>query len=291
MRTSHSGDSIAPVSAVFDISGKVGNSPVVISVPHAGRDYPPALAAQLAVPLAKVRALEDRHVDVLTGLAAGRGHAVLVARAPRLLIDLNRAETDYDAATIRGAHPGASRPSFRARGGLGLVPDRLAGVGRLWRAPVDIATMTARIAAIHRPYHAALARLITAARARHGIAVLIDLHSMPPLKGLNAADVVIGDLHGRCADRDIIALLAELLAERGLRTALNTPYAGGHLIERHARPDAGVHTVQLEIDRRLYLDTRLDTPGSQAARIARIIADLADALASGAQSALPVAAE
>lgn len=285
------------VSKIFDSHNTDGATgaqrSVCLSVPHAGRDYPDWIANDLNVPLARTRSLEDRYADTLVGEAVSRGYPALVARTPRLVIDLNRAETDFDPATVGGPCAMFARPSARARGGLGLVPDRLGTAGRLWKSRLSASDLAARIAALHRPYHRALDDMLAAAHTRHGTAVLIDVHSMPSLPGAEAADVVIGDLCGRAADPALAAVAHDLLEANGVRVARNTPYAGGHILERHTRPTRGIHGLQIEIDRRLYLDAKLDLPGTGVARIARIIADLADALSDAAASlrSWPIAAE
>lgn len=265
----------------FDIHGRPGSGPVCISVPHAGRAYPRDIASMLAMPLSRARGIEDRHVDLLAGAAIAQGHCTVIAQTPRLLIDLNRAETDFDPATIGETSMHGARPSFRARGGLGLIPDRLPGAGALWRHRPDMSVLADRIGTVHRPYHAALAACLAAARRRHGRAILIDLHSMPPLTGRHAADIVIGDLHGRSAGPEIVETVQSVFERSGLRVARNVPYAGGYILERHAKPDANVHAVQIEVDRRLYLDTRLDTPGSGLIRMMEVIANVANMLSAG----------
>lgn len=280
------------MSAAFRILGPYPASPVCISIPHAGRAYPHDIEALLAVPLARVRALEDRHVDAFGPLLARRGHAIIIANTPRLLIDLNRSETDIDPATMVASYLPSCRPSLRARGGLGLVPDRLAGTGRLWRFALDAKTLTSRIIELHRPYHAALAALLARSQSLHGRAVLIDLHSMPPLPGADAADVVIGDRHGRSASQGVIAVARATFEQAGLRVAYNQPYAGGHILERHGRRDHGIDALQIEIDRRLYLDSKLDLPTADVSRIGTILGDLADRLAaSSLEQDWPLAAE
>lgn len=276
----------------YDLFCAKNPGPVCIAVPHGGRDYPAEIAPVLAMPLARARGIEDRYVDLLADEAIARGHCTLVARTPRLLIDLNRAETDIDPATVEGCMVHGARPTYRARGGLGLIPDRLPGAGALWRRRVDLSTLADRIAKIHRPYHAALAKCLGSALRAHGHVIMIDLHSMPPLTGHNAASVVIGDLNGIAAGPEIVDAAQALFERNGLRVARNIPYAGGYVLERHARPLAQVHAIQVEIDRRLYLDSRLDTPGPGVARLAGIIADLADMLAAlRPESTLPIAAE
>lgn len=250
-------------------------SPVVLSVPHAGRDYPPALRMALRAPLASLAALEDRHVDAIA-LAARERETLLLQTAPRAWIDLNRAEHERDPLLDDGACRGAGA-SAKVRAGIGLVPRRTAAAGELWRCRLSAAEVEARIAADHRPYHETLAQVLAAARARFGCAVLLDVHSMPPIAG-GRARVVIGDRFGRAAGARFVACVEEALGREGLHHMLNTPYAGGHILERHAAPQIGIHAIQLEIDRALYLDRRLDQPGTGAAATARMLRAVIDAL-------------
>lgn len=250
-------------------------SPVIVSVPHAGRDYPAELVRALRVPLAALRSLEDRHVDAVAR-AARDGETMLVQRRARAWIDLNRAEGERDPRVDAGATPGAS--SAKLRSGLGLVPRRASAVGDLWRARFPAAAIEARIVADHRPYHRRLSQLLLAARARWGIAVLLDLHSMPPL-GPGEPRVVIGDRFGGSAGA---RFTARLEAACGVPHALNAPYAGGHVVERHGRPRDGIHALQLELDRSLYLDARLDVPGPGLAATAALVRRCLRALAEEA---------
>jgi N-formylglutamate amidohydrolase len=252
---------------------------VVVSVPHAGRDYLPALRAMLRVPVAALAALEDRRMDAVADAARGV-ETMLVQRLPRAWIDLNRCETERDPRLDEGAAASAQPiVSAKVRSGLGLVPRRTTHVGDLWTRRLAGAEVEQRIADAHRPYHAALAETLAAARARFGAAVLLDLHSMPSLAGSGAPQVVIGDRFGRAASARFVHRVEAEVEASGLRHALNSPYAGGHILDRHARPAGGVHGVQFEIDRALYLDRRgeLSTGFAEVvALVRRVIAVLAD---------------
>lgn len=265
-------------------------SPIVLSVPHAGRDYPLALRAALRVPLAAATVLEDRYIDAVA-LAAHRDEALFVQRRARAWIDLNRSEQERDPAIDEGAAWTAlPLASAKLRGGLGLVPRRVAGAGELWRRRLDAQDVAARIRDDHRPYHAALALALAAARARFGTAVLLDIHSMPSL-GPDQPRLVIGDRFGRSAGTRFIAAIEAVAARHGVMAALNTPYAGGHILDTHARPASGVHAIQIEFDRSLYLDPAGDRPGDTLPAVARLLRDMIDALADEAATTLSIAAE
>lgn len=262
--------------------------PVLIAVPHGGRHYPPALIAAMRNPDFATMRLEDRYADLLAAeIAARSGAALLVAHAPRAMLDLNRAADDVDwemfgLPTPRGeALPRAGR---RARGGLGLVPRRLPGLGEVWKRPMDGSVLEARIAAIHAPYHAALAQTLEELRMRWGAALLVDLHSMPPLParpgGEPAAEFVIGDRFGTACDGTVVGAAFGYFAESRRKAAHNRPYAGGYVLERHADTAHGIHCLQLEVDRRCYLDERQAELGRGFAATTELLAGFVRRLAA-----------
>lgn len=254
-------------------------SPVVVSVPHAGRDYPLQLRAAAAVPVASMLALEDRHADTLA-LAAHGEETLFVQRRARAWIDLNRAEDERDPLIDDGARPiPAGAAAVKLRSGLGLIPRRAAPGVTLWRRRLTDDEVRQRIAEDHRPYHAALGEALIAARDRFGAALLIDLHSMPPLPGPLGAQVVLGDRFGRSAGARLVHRIEGEVTAAGVTAALNTPYSGGHILSRHGRPASGVHAIQVEIDRRLYLDAGLNMPGKGLAATAAMLRRLIDAAA------------
>jgi N-formylglutamate amidohydrolase len=239
--------------------------PVVIAVPHAGRAYPESLLDRMRHPDFAAPRLEDRYADLLgEAVSDVTGAALLMARAPRAMLDLNRSSDDVDWEMMRGAPADASTHSGvfsrRARSGLGLVPRRLPGLGELWKRRLDHAELQDRIGCIHEPYHNALASTLESIRDRWGAALLIDLHSMPPLAARSAGEAapefVVGDRFGSSCDGGIIGSAFAVLAQSARRASHNRPYAGGYVLERHARRHEGLHCLQLEIDRTCYLDSR-----------------------------------
>ena len=251
-------------------------SPVVISVPHAGRDYPTGCAQLCRVPITKLLRLEDRYADLLVESCISAGYSTIIAQTPRLWIDLNRAEDDF--VDRIGAQRLGTHASTKARSGLGLIPTRLSGVGDIWRMPPDAAELDARVSQYHRPYHAAIGMALEAARARFGVAVLLDIHSMPPLLGQDSAQIVLGDRFGRAAAMAVTDAARAVCTMARYRTALNTPYAGAYILERHGQPMAGVHALQLEMCRSLYLDETLNAPGTGLPELQRLILNVAAAV-------------
>jgi N-formylglutamate amidohydrolase len=272
----------------FDSFGpRDAQSPVVVSVPHAGRAYPSMLSRMTHYTPDQLMPLEDRYADLLVEELGATTHRVIIARAPRGWIDLNRAESDFDPAMLtppqRPQHP----LSARARGGLGLIPKRTAGLGEIWHAPLTTAQLEQRISTIHRPYHAEVARAMEAAHARFGIAILVDLHSMPTLpRSVRASNptIIFGDRFGRtCADR-YSARAAAIAESAGHSVGFNVPYAGGYILDRHGSPARGHHALQIEFDRSLYLDGTHSFAGDGLPRIQSLFVRIVDALTDEAIS-------
>lgn len=281
--------STIPPGAHFTLKPGEDTHFCMLATPHAGRTYSTDLLQALRVPPEKLLKLEDRHVDRLLGHARARGFGTLVAHAPRALIDLNRPLSDFDFKMVNedeaaqlipaGISPGRL-PGPRARGGLGLIPRRLPTCGNLWNRRFSADEILARLDHIHKPYHATLERAMDDMADRHGTAILIDVHSMPPLPITSherPAQIVIGDLHGTSAAEEIVAAIVDVAANSGLRVVRNNPYAGGYVLRRHGNVRRGRHAVQVEIDRRLYLDSMLVEPGKGLDAIDRMVADMADA--------------
>lgn len=261
-------------------------TPIVLSVPHAGRDYPLPLRAALRVPLAALRPLEDRYADALALDAAGE-ETVFVAQRARAWIDLNRDESERDPRLDDGAAVRGAPLSAKIRSGLGLVPRRAGNAGDIWRHRLGGDEVVQRIRDDHRPYHEAIAAALAAARARFGVAVLVDVHSMPSLEPAGAAPrLVVGDRFGKSAGARFASRVEEVARAHGMATAANAPYAGGHILARHGDPRRGIHALQLEFDRALYLDDALDGPGPGMIATARLLRAILDAVAD---EALPLA--
>ena len=261
--------------------------PVLLSVPHAGRDYPQWLLNMAAKGKASLTSLEDPLVDRLVWRALRHGIGAVIATAPRAAVDCNRAEHEIDPAVVEGS---SGRPlSVRARGGLGIVPGRTPRHGFLWRTSIRAEQLEQRLAAAHRPYHQAVERELAAIHGRFGCALLLDCHSMPPSPGVPS--IVFGDLHGHSAASWIGAEARAIAARHGFSAGSNEPFAGGHIVERHGQPKRNIHALQVEIDRSAYLDSTLAAPGPGFDRLARLIEALALELGAGLGGAFATAAE
>ena len=272
----------------FAISGpSPSRIPVLIAVPHAGRGYTGSLLERMRNPVFAALKLEDRYVDLLAhDVARATGATLLVAEAPRAMIDLNRAADDIDWDMFgRGvpADVGSYTPGRRARSGLGLIPRRLPGIGELWKRRHDEAELSARISGIHEPYHRSLGEELSGLRERWGAALLLDLHSMPRLAlrgGQPPPEFVLGDRFGAACNGSLVGSVFTYFSEMRRGAAHNRPYAGGYVLERHAAPAQGLHALQLEIDRSSYLDTRMAEPGDGFAEMVGLLSGLVRRLAA-----------
>ena len=256
-----------------------GNLPVLLSVPHSGRDYPDWLVAMAASGRASLTSLEDPLVDRLAWRAIQHGAGAVIARTPRAAVDCNRAEDEVDPSVIDGARRG--RVTARARGGLGIIPARTQQHGYLWRRAVTPKQLDERLDQAHRPYHRAIEDQLSLLLDRFGCALLLDCHSMPPPPD-GIPPIVFGDCHGRSAEAWISDEAVAIAARHGFAAGLNDPFAGGHVVERHGAPTRGVHALQIELDRRCYLDASLSAPCEGFDRAASLI----EALAVGLGEAL-----
>lgn len=258
-------------AAPFEVlRARVLKTPLVFASPHSGRVYPPDLMSATRLDAREIRRSEDALVDGLIEGGRAAGAALVLCRVGRAYVDVNRDPLELDAAMFSDAAPkGAIVTSSRVAAGLGAVP-RVVGDGRaIYARKLRFAEARGRLERVHAPWHAALAKLLTTAHGRFGHGVLIDWHSMPSAAGRGEArkgrprpDVVLGDRHGDSCAAGLTALMKRELEAMGYVVALNRPYAGGYTTQVHGRPETGVHALQVELDRGLYLDERTLEPKS-----------------------------
>ena len=254
------------------------SGPVVVSVPHAGRIYPPEILAAARVDRPNLERLEDSWCDLIAVGAADAGATVVHALWARAVADLNRGEGQMAPGEVAmPLRAQFSAPGRKERAGLGVVPTRLADCGPLWKRPIDGEGLEWRLESFHRPYHAALTEALTAARHRFGHAILIDLHSMPsipPGQPGHGARIIVGDRFGETASDWLIDRAMASSVRLGEVVTRNQPYAGGHIIRTHGRPGEGVHAVQIELDRSLYLTPERSPDSARVARLAHWFSEL-----------------
>lgn len=267
--------------------------PLIVTVPHAGRALTPALIERLRVPAAQLRQLEDPWVDRLLETVPAHGGWLVTTRWARAVADVNRAADEF---AFTAPVPGW-RATAKARIGLGVVPTRLAGAP-IYATPLDPAAVGARLAQAHRPYHDALGALVDDLHGRFGEVLVVDAHSMPDSAqppALPPVDAVIGDRWGTSAEAGRVALLERALTGERFTTARNRPYAGGYITRHYGRPADGVHVVQLELRRGLYMDEAAFAPtpafAGIRARLEGVVAALVRHLRGRGEAAFALAGE
>lgn len=261
-------------------------SPLVFDSPHSGSRYPRAFLAASRLDPLTLRRSEDAFVDELIGTAPAHGVAVLTARYARAFVDVNREAYELDQAMFEDELPSFARArTARVAAGLGSIA-KIVGEGQeIYRRKLTFAEARRRIEAVHRPYHDALGALIADTRRRHGRAALIDWHSMPSAASNGAertqrgCDMVLGDRFGSACAPDLTRLVERELECMGYRVARNAPYAGGYTTEFYGRPAEGVHALQIEINRAVYLDEAALQPTAGFGRLKRNLEKLVKVLA------------
>src|SRR3984885_2972489 len=239
--------------------------PLVFNSPHSGNIYPPAFLAAARLELTRLRRSEDSFVDELFAGVVPRGFPLMRAHFPRCYIDVNREPYELDPRMFDGRLPSfANTRSLRVAGGLGTVARVVGDAQEIYdqRIPVDDALR--RIEGLYKPYHRTLRRLVTRVHRDFGAAILVDCHSMPSIAGGRddrpRADVVIGDRYGTSCVAVVADAVEAALHEAGYSVSRNKPYAGGFITEHYGNPPAGLHAIQLEINRALYMDERRFEP-------------------------------
>jgi N-formylglutamate amidohydrolase len=233
--------------------------PVVVDVPHAGRRYPRAFVESTRLSAQSLRRSEDAYVDLLFAEAVALGAPQLCAEFPRAYLDVNREPYELDPRMFEERLPGfANTRSMRVAGGLGTIP-RIVGEGHdIYAGKLHINDALERIDRCYRPYHAALRGLVDRTRNRHGICVLLDAHSMPSTgleqNGVARSDIILGDRYGTSAAPAVVDIAEAAFRAVGLHVTRNRPYAGGFITEHYGDPGNGVHALQIEVNRSLYME-------------------------------------
>ena len=235
--------------------------PFVFNSPHSGTAYPQAFLSASRLDSRRIRLSEDAHVDRLFDHVVPAGAPLLRAHFPRAFLDVNREPYELDPKMFTGRLPAyANVRSIRVAGGLGTIARVVAEQEEIYGGPIPVEEGLQRIEEIYKPYHAALRRLLAQTHVRFGAAVLIDCHSMPSVvRGQDPrsrSDFVLGDRYGTSAARALVEHAADLLVDLGYTVSINKPYAGGVITEHYGRPAKGLHALQIEVNRAIYMDER-----------------------------------
>jgi N-formylglutamate amidohydrolase len=236
--------------------------PLVVASPHSGAHYPPEFVASSRLDAVALRRSEDSFIDEIFGAAPALGAPLLRALFPRAYVDPNREPYELDPAMFADSLPGfANTRSPRVAAGLGTIA-RVVATGRdIYRDKLRLAEALERIQALYQPYHGALRRLISETREAFGCCILIDAHSMPSIggpmdsdAGRQRVDVILGDVHGASCAPLVTEMAEQTLRELGYAVTRNNPYSGGFTTQNYGRPRRGIHALQIEINRGLYMD-------------------------------------
>ena len=260
-------------------------TPIVFDSPHSGARYPRHFLEASRLDAQTLRRSEDAFVDELVAPCVAIGAPLLRAFFPRAYLDVNREPFELDPQMFEGRLPEHSNTrSLRVAAGLGAIPRVVGDAQPIYRGPIPVAEGLARIAALHRPYHECLTALVDRARARFGLSIVLDCHSMPSTStDVAGCDIVIGDRFGSSAAGWIVDTLEQALRDRGLIVRRNKPYAGGYIAEHYGAPLRGSHAVQIEINRALYMDEKAIRKLEKAGLLAETLLQMSRALAGRVQ--------
>lgn len=259
--------------------------PLVLDSPHSGSHYPDDF--QSALPVHDLRDGEDSFIDLLWQPAADRGVPLLAALFPRVYLDANRHVGDIDLDLMEGGHwPHEHRPSGKAALGKALLW-RLLDDGRpIYQRRLGVAEVQGRINRCHAPYHQALRALLDAAHQRFGAVLHLNCHSMNPVSGLMGvggagqvrADIVLGDRDGTSCAPELTELVRARLSAMGYRVAVNDPFKGVELVRAYAEPSANRHSLQIELNKALYMHLPSRQPHAGFAPLQAHLMQLLDSL-------------
>jgi N-formylglutamate amidohydrolase len=260
-------------------------APIIFNSPHSGSVYPDDFLIASRIDLPTLRRSEDSFMDELIADLSRRGFPVVRVKFPRSYVDVNREPYELDPRMFSGRLPSfANTRSMRVAGGLGTIP-RVVGDGQeIYRERLAVEDALLRIETLYKPYHRALRRLINRVHQTFGAAVVVDCHSMPSI-GVSRdeprrPDVVIGDRYGTSCAQLLPDIVEATMGRLGYSVGRNKPYAGGFITEHYGNPASGLHAIQLELNRAIYMDERRREKSPRFAQVAADFAELADALAT-----------
>ena len=251
--------------------------PLVLDSPHSGTDYPEDFRA--AVGREALRQAEDSFVDELYGSGPSLGATLIAARFPRSYIDPNRSLLDIDASLMDAPWPGPAVPSRKTELGIGLIWRVLDSGEAIYGRKLSVAEVKERIVRYHQPYQRAVKDALDATYDHFGAVWHINCHSMPAMSGRISeegpgkprADFVLGDRDGTTCEPAFTALAAQSLRDMGYGVKINDPYKGVELVRAFSDPAAQRHSLQIEVNRRLYLDERTREKSSGYPKLKRDI--------------------
>ena len=248
------------LSPPFVVSEPVEQTaPIVFCSPHSGRVYPRAFLESSQLDAQTLRKSEDCYVDELFATVPDHGAPLLAARFPRAYLDVNREPYELDPELFDEPLPDFANPqTMRVVGGLGTIARIVSDTEEIYGNQISLSSAMERIERLYKPFHAALKLLLEKTRDQFGYAILVDCHSMPSSStnypAASRPEFVIGDRFGTSCDTRLTKMLKDVVSQVGYQAQLNRPYAGGFITEFYGQPKYGIHAIQLEINRGLYLN-------------------------------------
>jgi N-formylglutamate amidohydrolase len=256
--------------------------PALFDSPHSGTNYPDNF--DVAIDHLKLRRTEDTFIDELFAAVPDYGATLIAARFPRCYVDPNRSDLDIDPAEFDGWQ-GAAEPTEKSRIGKGLIWTRFRGMDPLYTRPLTGDEALARIDKYWRPYHDAIAAAYDRIHEQFGCVYHADCHSMPSMGNIHdpdgetaRPDFVISDHEGKSCSPAFFDLVVDYLRNAGFDVAINFPFKGGELTRRYSDPAANRHSLQIEINRKLYMDEVTIKKNSDFTKIQNFMTDLAQAV-------------
>lgn len=290
-----------PSNLPFEVYGPaIQRVPFVLNSPHSGRIYTDAFMKNVQLSDFAIRKSEDFLVDELFSSGVAIGLPMLVANFPRAFLDVNREPYELDPKMFDGQLPEyTNTQSVRVSTGLGTIAKIVADREEIYHTQISVSEALERIEKIYKPYHSCLRRLLAETHVQFGYAVLIDCHSMPSAHHGSPyerrPDFVIGDRFGSSCSEELTLCLRDNLKALGYKVVLNKPYAGGFITQHYGRPDNGLHAVQIEINRGLYMDESAMQKSENFEKLADDIRQLLNIVVSMPEAAMlgtrPLAAE
>lgn len=279
-------------SPVIVRAAATGAVPVIVDSPHSGMDWPADFAP--SAPREAILTTWDAFVDELWGDAPDEGATLIAATFPRAYVDVNRAEDDIDPELLATPWPAPLRPTAYTARGMGLIRRNALPNVPMYDAPLSVSAVKRRIRDYYHPYRATLAEHCARAQAASGAAWHLNCHSMKSRgnamnvdAGAARPDLVVSDRHGSTAAPELTAWVAEWFRAQGLQVRINDPYQGGDLVRSLGAPAMGRHSIQLEINRALYMDEAAFARGPRFGEVRALCRAFIRALGSHVTSPRP----
>lgn len=271
------------MAGVFIRRDPIDQAPVLFEIPRSGTQYPMAFRAMAA--LSDLQKSVSMFVEDCCRDVPEEGATWLLASFPNAFIDPNRHELDIEPEQLDGPWKVELAPSPLAARGLGLIPTVCARTVPIYEGKLKVSDVEARLANFYWPYHHEVARLLNGFRERAGVALHMSCHSMfdvipaGPDAGKRRSDFDLGDRNGTTCSPDVTHAVAEALRDRGYTVTVNKYFAGAEAVRKHGNPEAGIHSLQIEINRKLYMDEATCTPIDRRAEVQNDLRGLARRLA------------